>query len=83
MLTVCNGYFCAKSLQVSYLEFLHLNKNGKNFMTSLFYSPFIQIFKIIFYTGRYMAYTKLNIHIYSPTSYAHDFFFLLLIPERL
>lgn len=53
-------------------------------MTSLFYSPFIQIFKIIFYTGRYMAYTKLNIHIYSPTSYAHDFFFfLLLIPERL
>lgn len=30
-----------------------------------------------------MGYTKLNIHIYSPTSYAYDFFFLLLIRERL
>lgn len=43
-----NGYFCAKNLQVSYLEFLHLNKNAKNFMTSLFYPPSVQIFKIIF-----------------------------------
>lgn len=30
-----------------------------------------------------MGYTKLNIHIYSPTSYAYFFFFFLLIRERL
>lgn len=51
-------------------------------MTSLLSSPFIQIFKIIFYTGRYMAYTKLNIHIYSPTSHARDFFFSFTDPRE-
>lgn len=30
MLTISNDYFCAKSLQVNYLKFLHLNKSGKN-----------------------------------------------------
>lgn len=40
--------FVLKNLPVSYLEFLHLNKNAKNFMTSLFYPASVQIFKIIF-----------------------------------
>lgn len=29
MLIISNDYFCAKSLQVNYLKFLHLNKSGK------------------------------------------------------
>lgn len=49
MLTISKGYFCAKSLQVNYLKFLHLNKSGEEpFMTPSFYLFSAQVLKIIF-----------------------------------
>lgn len=65
MLTIFKDYFCAKSLQVNYLKFLHLNKSGgKNTLHgSLISLPFCSSFKNYFsIQGRYMGYTKLNIH---------------------
>ena len=48
IVTLYHGYFCAKNLQVS-LEFLHLNRQKKKtFLTSLFTSASVQIFKMIF-----------------------------------
>lgn len=49
-LTLYNGYICAKNLPVGYLEFLHLNKNAKTFMTSLFYPHPFKFLKLFFYT---------------------------------
>lgn len=85
-LTISKDYFCAKSLQVKYLKFLHLNKSGEktlhDFLISLpSHSSFKNYFSI---QGRYMGYTKLNIHyIFTVPLLKHMMFFLLLIPERL
>lgn len=64
MLTISKDYFCAKSLQVNYLKFLHLNKSvGGTLHDSLILLLFCSGFKNYFsIQGRYMGYTKLNIH---------------------
>lgn len=43
-------FFVLKICQVSYLEFLHLNKNAKKLHDFLILPPSVQILKLFFYT---------------------------------
>lgn len=79
MLTSSEDYFCAKGLQVNSLKFLHLNKSvGGGGLHDFILRPFCSSFKNCFsIQGRYMGYTKLNIHyIFTVPLLKRDFFFL-------